>query len=66
MRININEEEGEKGVNSLLSMTRDKKEIIKKMYSEGRIIKINESCFSVPSECFVLGITSKLIREVLK
>lgn len=39
---------------------------IKKLYKEGKIKRLGNDCFSVPSECFVLGITPRMIKEVLK
>lgn len=44
----------------------DKIKRTKKWYREGRIKKLGSSCFSVPSEAFVLGITPRLVSEVLK
>ena len=43
-----------------------KKEKIKQLYKEGKIKKLNNGCYSVSSELFVLGITPRLIKEVLK
>jgi len=45
---------------------KEKKELIKKFYKEGRIKKLGNNCYSVPSEFFVKGITPKLVNEVLK
>jgi len=44
----------------------DKKEKIKQLYKEGKIKKLKNNCYSVPSELFVLGITPRLVNEVLK
>ena len=44
----------------------NKKEIIIKAYNEGKIKKLGNSCYSVPSDFFILGITPRLVGEVLK
>lgn len=44
----------------------DKIKQIKKWYRESKIKKLGSGCFSVPSEAFGLGITSRLVSEVLK
>ena len=40
--------------------------LIKRWYSEGRIKKLGNTSYSVPSEAFVLGITPQLVNETLK
>lgn len=44
----------------------DKIKQIKKWYRGGKIKKLGGGCFSVPSEAFGLGITPRLVSEVLK
>lgn len=44
----------------------DKIKQIKKWYREGKIKKLGGGCFSVSSEAFGLGITPRLVSEVLK
>ena len=69
MKINTKQEQGKKGLNNLLKLTKSKeskKEAIKRLYKEGKIKRINEDCFTMSSECFVLGITPSLIYEVLR
>lgn len=39
---------------------------IEQLYKEGKIKKLGNNCYSVPFEYFVLGITSKMINEILK
>ena len=43
----------------------DKAKLIKKLYQEGKIKKLGNNAFSVPSELFVKGITSKMVNETL-
>lgn len=44
----------------------DKVKLIKKLYKEGKIKRLEKRAFSMPSELFVLGITGSLIFETLK
>ncbi len=44
----------------------DKQEKIKQLYKEGKIKPLGNNCYSVSSKCFVLGITPKMIKDVLK
>lgn len=39
---------------------------IKQLYKEGKIKRLGNGCYSVSSECFVLGITPRMIKEVLE
>ena len=43
----------------------NKKREIKRLYREGKIKKLKNNCYSVPSEFFIKGITPKLVNEVL-
>ena len=65
MIINIEEEKGKQGLNGLIKITKNKEDIINRLYKEGKIRRIGEGCYSVPSECFVLGITPSLVNNVL-
>lgn len=48
-------------------MNKEKKiEKIKQLYKEGKIKPLGKGCYSVPSKCFVLGITPRMVNEVLK
>lgn len=69
MKINTKQDQGKKGLDTLLKLTKkeeSKEEAIKRLFKEGKIKKINESCYTISSECFVLGITPSLVKEVLK
>ena len=63
--IDVQEEQGEKGLKFLIESTKSKEDVINRLYKEGKIRKIMEGCYSVPSECFVLGISARLINDVL-
>ena len=39
---------------------------IQRWYEEGKIKKLSANCFTVPSEAFVMGITPRLVAEVLE
>jgi len=39
---------------------------IHKWYKEGKIKRLSANCFTVPSESFVIGITSSLVARVLR
>jgi hypothetical protein len=43
----------------------EKKTLIRKLYAEGKIKKLGNGCYSVPSEFFVHGITPRFVNEVL-
>ena len=43
-----------------------KRDISKKAYKDGKIKKLGNDCYSVPSEFFVLGITPRLVSKVLQ
>ena len=43
----------------------DKVKLIKKWFKEGKIKKLGNNCYSVTSTAFELGITPRLIDEVL-
>ena len=66
MKINTNQEQGKEAINNLIGITKDKPTIIRRMFKEGKIKKLNIKCYSVSSECFKLGITPKQIKEVLE
>ena len=44
----------------------DKNKIIRKAYKEGKIKKLGNSCYSVPSEFFILGITPRRVDKKIK
>lgn len=44
---------------------KQKRKKIKEWIKEGKIKRIGEKSFSVPSEAFILGVTPRLISEVL-
>ena len=44
----------------------DKIELIKKLYKEGKIKRFGKNSFIVPSECFIEGITPKMVADTLK
>ena len=44
----------------------DKKALIKKLYAVGKIKKLGNRCYAVPLEAFALGITPRLVSEVLE
>jgi len=41
-------------------------DLIKQWYREGKIKRLSNNTYSVPSEAFVLGITPRLVNETLK
>ena len=43
----------------------EKIKLIEKYYREGKIKRIGNSSFSVPSDFFILGITPRLVNLVL-
>lgn len=65
MKINTKEQKGEQSLKGLLNLTTDKEDLIKRLYKEGKIKRLNEFCYSCPSECFELGITPYLVSKVL-
>lgn len=63
--INAEEQKGEQSLKGLIGLTKSKEDKIISLYKEGKIKKIGSHCYSVPSECFVLGISPSLVNEVL-
>ncbi len=45
---------------------KEKVKQIQRWYEEGKIKKLSANCFTVPGETFVIGITPRLVNEVLK
>jgi len=45
---------------------KEKTSKINEWFKEGKINKLGNNCFSIPSESFILGITASLVNEVLK
>jgi len=68
LTLRIERKGGEGNGTGRREMKKEKKELVRRWLAEGRIRVLNEelSCYAVPSEAFLKGITPSLVQEVIE